>query len=57
MLKMVTSWALLVVVANASIAELKRKKTANLKPDIDVILAKWSPDVSLSCSAHISVAQ
>ena len=48
MLKMVTSWALLVVVANASVVELKKKKTANLKPDIDVILAKWSPDVSLS---------
>ena len=27
-------------VAIASMAELKRKETANLKPDIDVIIAK-----------------
>ena len=57
MLKTVTSRALLVAVAIASVAELKRKETANLKPDIDVIIAKWSPDVSLSCSARISVTQ
>jgi hypothetical protein len=40
MLKTVTSRALLVAVAIASVAELKRKETANLKPDIDVIIAK-----------------
>ena len=40
MLKTVTSQALLVAVAIASMAELKRKETANLKPDIDVIIAK-----------------
>ena len=57
MLKTVTSRALLVAVAIASVAELKRKETANLKPDIDVIIAKWSPDVSLSCSARNSVTQ
>ena len=32
--------ALLVTVAIASVAKLKRKETANLKPDIDVIIAK-----------------
>ena len=40
MLKTVTSRALLVAVAIASVAELKRKETANLKPDIDVIIGK-----------------
>ena len=40
MLKIVTSQALLVPVAIASVAELKRKKTANLKPDIDIVIAK-----------------
>ena len=40
MLKTVTSRALLVTVAIAPVAELKRKETANLKPDIDVIIAK-----------------
>ena len=40
MLKTVTSRALLVAVAIASVAELKSKETANLKPDIDVIIAK-----------------
>ena len=40
MLKTITSRALLVAVAIASVAELKRKETANLKPDIDVIIAK-----------------
>ena len=43
--------------AGLHLAELKRKETANLKPDIDVIIAKWSPDVSLTCSASISVTQ
>ena len=57
MLKTVTSRALLVAVAIASVAELKRKETVNLKPNIDIIIAKWSPDVSLSCSARISVTQ
>ena len=40
MLKTVTSQALLVAVAIASVAELKRKETANLMPDIDIIIAK-----------------
>jgi len=41
MLKIVTSQALLVAVAIASVAELKGKETANLiKPDIDAIIAK-----------------
>ena len=40
MLKTITSRALLVAVAIASVAELKRKETANLKPDVDVIIAK-----------------
>ena len=35
MLKTVTSRALLVAVDIASVAELKRKETANLKPDIE----------------------
>ena len=39
MLKTVTSQALLLAVAIASVAELKRKETANLKQDIDVIIA------------------
>jgi len=40
MLKIVTSRAFLVAVAIASVAGLKRKETANLKPDIDVVIAK-----------------
>ena len=40
MLKTVTSRALLVAVAITSVAELKRKETANLMPDIDIIIAK-----------------
>ena len=32
--------ALLIAVAIASVAKLKRKETANLKPDIDAIIAK-----------------
>ena len=40
MLETVTSGALLIAVAIDSVAELKRKETANLKPDIDVIIAK-----------------
>ena len=40
MLKTVTSRALLLAVAITSVAELKRKETADLKPDIDVIIAK-----------------
>ena len=40
MLTPVTSRALLVAAAKASVAELKRKETAKLKPDIDGIIAK-----------------
>ena len=50
---MVNSRALLVAVAIASVIELKRKETTDLKPEIDVISAKKSPDVSLFCSVHI----
>ena len=50
---MVNSRALLVAVAIASMIELKRKETADLKPEIDVISAKKSPDVSLFCSARM----
>ena len=44
--KKVTFWTLPVALAITSVAELKRRETANLKPDIDVILVKRSPDIS-----------
>ena len=39
--------------AITSVAELKRRETANLKPDIDIILVNQSPDIALSCYARM----